>query len=781
MKAKTKQPMSKGKIAILAIIGAVLLVAIIYLLYYLIHVVWNKNYRKYLTDYVYETGKTYTALKDNDVKVKGFDLVAENDILKLYTDPSNGYVAVYDKRDGSVTYSNPLDADQDSKANGTNKEYLKSAFRLGYYNATATTGDFNSFSGCVNRGQLAVESIENGVRYLYTIGDYKPGDGVSIYFEIPLEYRLDGDSVVVNIPTDHIKEEGAGYVYRILLLQFFGAANKNETGYTVVPNASGSLIHFNNGKTRYPNYSQYYYDIDPLVASYNTLENTIPAKFSFYGICREDRTLLVNVEEGASISSVTSGLSGVYNDYNYTYSTFVLRNTDNLKMFGNATTDTYVMEDKFYDMNIQVRYTFITGEENTGYVGMANFIRNRLITDGTLSVNEKSNAIPFYYDIISGIRETEHILGKMTYRINAMTSFKEAEEIAEDLHSLGVERQVMNLQGWFNKGYYHNMPDRINVTAKLGGKHGLEELNEKMESLNGKLYADVAFQKASFDSDFNYSLEGSRYYGAGYAASFGFVNPTTLRNTYGLGYSENRYDVMSPKFLPHYVQKFAKKIQRYDVSGISLRDLGNYLASDKKRSDVINREDALDIVKAQLRTLDDTGRDLMINEANWYAFGYASDILNAPIEDNNYYLVDERIPLYGMIIHGCIDYSSNLLNFEDSVDLTPKLLQLVENGAAPHYVFTRKNSSEMKDTAMNRYYATTYETWKSEAVEAYAFVNGALKYVTNACITDHKIDGDLRKITYDNGVSIYVNYGKNAADMDGITVNGLSYRVEGVK
>ena len=98
---------------------------------------------------------------------------------------------------------------------------------------------------------------------------------------------------------------------------------------------------------------------------------------------------------------------------------------------------------------------------------------------------------------------------------------------------------------------------------------GLEELNETLREMNGKLYADVAFQKVSFDSNFNYSLEGSRYYGAGYSASFGLVNPASYRNIFGLGYSENLFDIMSPKFLMHYVEKFSRKVQRYDVDGIS--------------------------------------------------------------------------------------------------------------------------------------------------------------------------------------------------------------------
>ena len=78
-------------------------------------------------------------------------------------------------------------------------------------------------------------------------------------------------------------------------------------------------------------------------------------------------------------------------------------------MFGATAKEVYVMEDEHYDLNIQVRYSFLTGED-TGYVGIASYMRNRLIADGTLKVNPKSDAITFYYDIISGIRETSHVL-----------------------------------------------------------------------------------------------------------------------------------------------------------------------------------------------------------------------------------------------------------------------------------------------------------------------------------------------------------------------------------
>lgn len=776
---KEKLPMPRVKKLVLIILAAVVLAAIIYIAFYLVHYTFYDDYKKFFSSYEYEEGPEFAALPDSEKNVPGYVLAAENEVLKLYTQTKTGYVAIYDKRDGQITYSNPPDADKDETANKKNKGFLKSAFQLGYYNAKVTTGSFDSFSGCVEKGLLKAESIKDGVRYLYTVGDYKPEDTSAIYFEIPLEYRLDGDSVVVNVPTNHIKEEGAGFVYRIQLLQYFGAGHKSEDGYLVVPNASGSLIYFNNGKNTYPLYSQYYYDIDPMVSNYTTTENVQTSRLALYGICRNDRSILVNVEDGASIASVSAGVSGQFNDYNYAYSTFVLRNSDNLRMFGSSSADVFVMEEDMYDVNIQVRYTFLTGED-TGYAGLANYYRNKLIEQGVLTRNDASDSIPLYYDVIAGTRQISHVLGVQTNSLLAMTTFDEAEEIAKELNRLGVDKQVMNLQGWFNDGYNHDMANHIWVNMKLGGKSGLSELEETLRKLNGTLFADVAFTKASYATNFKYSKEASRYYGAGFTASFGLVNPTTLRNTTGLGYRENMFNIVSPKFLPRYCESFANKIQKYDVDGIALRDLGSYFSSDKRRTNVISREQALDIIMGEFAILSESGKKIMVNEANDFTFRFADSIINAPIEDNNYYIIDEQIPLYGMIIHGAIDYSSTLLNYDDAKDIRPVLLKAIESGAAPHYVFTANESSEMKDTALNRYYCTTFDVWKEEASEAYKFVNGALSGVTDSFIVNHEIlSEDVRKVTFDNGTVIYLNYGSQTQMADGISIDALSYKVEG--
>lgn len=771
-KEDMRQPLSLvGKI-ILCLLGAAVAFFAIYLAYYFIHYVGYKGYKQYLTTETYEEGTAYSPMSGSNVK--GFDLVAKSEYLELYTDTKSCNVAVYDTRTGETYYTNPVNADQDTIANGANVNMLKSQFILSYYNDDVATGSWNSYKDCVAGGAYTYESIENGIRYIYTIGDS------TAQFIVPLEYRLYDDYMEVTIPSDHIQELGGGYVYRIQLLRYMAATSYDDEGCIVVPNGTGSIINYNNGKTSAASYSQYIYDIDPLAATYTNVEPLETARLPLYGMCSDDHGMLVTIEEASTNCVISAGISGVYNDYNYAYPTFVLRTVDDLKNFGDSTTSVQVMEKDFYTTPICVRYTPLTSDY-AGYSGLANYYRERLINEGVLTANENADDIPFYYDVIGGVKETGHFLGVQYLHSFSMTTFDQAEEMSDQLTSLGVSNQVMNFQGWFNGGYYHNAVDSVNIMSKLGGKSGLEDLNAALEAKGGTLYADVALQKVTAaDKMFPYSQVASRYYGSGYTARFGLVNPTTYRNTSSLGYTENIYAALSPKFLPRYVKSFVNKTDNLDISGYSLRDLGNYLVSDKKRTCPIERDEALEIVEGQFDLLESTGKSLMTSEANEYAFAYSTDIINVPLYDTEYEIVDDQIPLYEMIIHGYINYGSELLNYENSDDMDNVELQLIESGAAPHYVFTWDDASDMKLTALNSYYNSTFANWAEEAAETYAVVNEALKDVQNAAIIKHEIiDENVRKVTYDNGISILVNYGSTDETVDGITVPANGYATEG--
>ena len=860
--------MRKSKKVLLAVSGLILLIIVVWLAHYLIHYYFYNDYKENLSAYTYEEGTDFTPIKEGKSDVAGMELAAENTELKLYVNTESGEIAVVDKRNGQITYSNPAAADEDSIATETNKNYLKSQLILDYFNTSRIQGTLDSYSYCTSRGQLTAESIENGVRLIYTIGDLTSATGivpqyismdtldrvmgslsesdakfvgkkyiesdvadnymellesavkgasqlrklnkyfeeagfteeeymeemmnsgvdgaVPISFSVPLEYRLDGDALTASIPMDQVEEYGGGALFRIQMLRYLGTAGKDEDGYMLVPNGSGSLIYFNNGKESAANYSEYVYGMDPVAADYTVLENTEDIKMSLYGIFREGSGIFATIEDGASLSYLTAGVSGKINDYNYVYPTFVVRGNDKLAMFGTTGNEAElpIVEKQFYQSKLQIRYTMLEGEE-ADYAGAANYYRARLLKEGVLhNKNSESGDIKFYYDVLGGVAMTRYFLGVQYEGLYPMTTFKQAEEMSDDLLAGGISNQVMNYQGWMNGGYYHDVADKVKVPLKLGGKSGLEALSKKVTENGGSFYADTAFQKVTYiSSRYSSSNETSRYYGTGYVVELGLVNPANMRKTSGLGYAENHYYLISPKFLVRYVDKFSRKAAKLDIDGISLRDLGNEVHSDKRRTNVIDREMALDVVDGQLQKISETtGKNILLNDANDYAFRYVDDIINAPLTDNDYYIVDERIPFYEMLIHGCIDYSGTVINLSDSYDRADVTLSLIENGASPHFMFSAEDASEIKYTGLNRFYATTYSNWKEDAISIYQEVNEALKPVNGAIMTDHEIlSENVRAVTYDNGVVIYINTGTEDETVNGITIPARSYVRGGVK
>lgn len=624
----------------------------------------------------------------------------------------------------------------------------------------------------------------------YTMEDYvrdSEETGVEtelpLMFTVPLEYRLTDDGLNVSIPTGHIEESGGGSIYRIQVLRNFGAAGTDQDGYMLVPNGSGSTINFNNGKVNADDYMEFVYDMDPMAQEYSVLGKTESMRLPVYGMQYKDYGMFVTIKEGESLAAISATISGKLNSYNCAYPSFTLRTIEKLAMFGQTGNESELptLEKQLYDCNITINYSFLS-KDYDGYAGMARFYRERLEKEGVLVKKEESSDISFYMDVIGAISKEEYALGIPYYGIEAMTTYEDASKMIDSLSNDGVKNVVMNYKGWFNDGYYHDVVDRLKPVKKLGSEKELEALSKKLEDAGGKFYGDVAFQKVSFLSDhFDYMRESSRYYASGYIAAFGQTNPTSYRQTSSLGYMETLYDVLSPKFLPRYVNTFSDRIEEYDITGISLRDLGNYLASDKKRTESIDREQAKNIVIDQFKTLEDTKKQLMVSGGNLYSLQFADDIIDMPLQCNDYFIVDREVPFYQMVVHGYISYAGSSINLNNDFLAEDVILQLIEFGAAPRYTFTQKSSNELKYTGLNMFYSTAFDTWNKDAAKIYNEVNNALKHVSNATMDGYEVlEPGVKKVTYSNGIVIYINQSQNAYEVDGSVLEAKSYKVEGV-
>lgn len=577
---------------------------------------------------------------------------------------------------------------------------------------------------------------------------------------VPLEYRLTEDGLQVSVVTEKIRERGGAGVETITVLPFFDTEkNDGSDGYFVVPDGSGALIRFNNGLMNSKDYYQeYYYGMDllsiPDKLSESMLDIEEPVRLPIYGIQKSSNTVLVTTDFSAPIAYLTVKLSGAFNNYNFAYNTYILRNYETMKIDANEFKE--YEDDICKTKLVQTYHVLPETEVYDGYSGIAKYYRELLFDSKT--PKNSAQDIKFYADIINAVERESSFAGFKYDEVFAMTTFEETAEIRDSLDEAGVRNIVLNLQGWMNHGYYHDTADNIKVIRKLGGRNGLEKLTASTQAKNGTVVGDIAVQKVSFaDEDFKYTAEGARYRTTG-SVAFGKSNPATYSNFASLGYRENLYNLLSPKFVPRYVEEMLDELEDVTLSGISLRDLGSELYSERKRRSPISRVDAENILTAMIRKVSEQNDSVLYNNPNAYAYPYATDIENLSFYKNAYVYVNEEIPLIPMILHGYVDYCGKAYNQNTNESLEDEWIQLILNGAAPHFSFTMKDSSELKYTALNDHFSTTFSVWKEDAVKLYQNVNKVLRDVAGETIEKHEMpDSDTVVMVYGNGIVITVH------------------------
>lgn len=599
-----------------------------------------------------------------------------------------------------------------------------------------------------------------------------------VSFVIPVDYRLEGEEFAASIPTGRIQETGGAKIGTITLLKYFGCAGMEDEGYMLVPNGSGSLIYFNNG-SKQEAYSQPVYGADPAAANYIVIEKTEKARLPVFGIKNGGSALFARITNGDSFASINADVAGKLNAQNFAYPSFTVRTSEVLSMFGTTggQADLPLVEPDLADTLLCVRYAFLSGDE-ADYSGMANYYRESLIGEGVLGEKEETGPIPLYLDLVGGVQKTAFFIGVPYLTDYPMTTFEQAEEIAGHFQDEQITNLKLNYMGWFNGGYYHDMPDTIDILSRLGGKKGLKSLTAAVEKMGGEVFAEAAFQHVSEESGgFSPMFEAGKYY-SGIYLQFGQVDPATVRQTSSLGYPETFYYCLSPRYLGYYAGKFADSMKKVPVTGISLRDLADSLQSDKKNTEIVNREAAKYIVQDAFETLKGSGKNILVSGGDSYAFAWADDIINAPIAQNPYFIVNEQIPFYEMVIHGYIEYAGNAINLNDFTEERLLTLNLIEAGAAVHFTLSYEDASEIKYSGLNSLYTTGYEYWTEDAVRIYKEINEALEKVSGCAMIRHEILSDTaRKVTYDNGVSIYLNQSSAKAVIDGIEIDAYGWEV----
>lgn len=711
--------------------------------------------------------QTVVSQQEREYLSQYFQVMMENQRLKLYVNQALGEIAVEDCVSGQIWFSNPYDLENDAIASGMPKQQLCSALYVKYMDEQSNVFFAASRFSAVDREGLQVKVDQQGIICMI--------DFVREEFRIPVRYSLGEDYLKAEIMLDGIEEYGLNRISQITLLPFFGAGGLDEDGFLLVPDGSGALINFNNGRQAAETFQVNVYGNEPIFGQELMDTSRQSCYMPVFGIQKTGGAMLAVIHNGAEKASVSANVSRKYTSYNAVTSSYCYRMLGSVKLptknFQNRSVQ--ILENEpGYDGNYEVRYYFLPRQ--VGYAQMAQRYRQYLEQEAGLSGSD--GEIKLTLDVYGAVTLTKPTAGIPAPTVIPLTSFSSAEELLNRFSESGVDGLTVRFNGWAAGGMYAKLPVKGGAEGKLGGKDGLQALMETANQVNTQIY-------------WNGNLTNVYRTGNGFNRFFHAaqnINRTvSLQNTYkqNLFIADADIDpfvLAAPRLLLDYHKQYAAMLSSAAGGaknlGIGLETTGSLCYSDFS-GNPSSRTQTTAANVAAMKSLEDDGYALLLSDANAYAFPYADMLVNTPDGSSGFDIENEAIPFYQITLCGLVNMACKPINLCSQPRV--RLLQCVEMGMSPCFAMAAGDTSQIKNSRMDALYSIDAENWAQPAVLAYQEVSSALAGTAGKKITNHvTLEKGVTKTAYENGITVYVNYTSAAVTVDGITVKPLDWHAE---
>jgi hypothetical protein len=454
-----------------------------------------------------------------------------------------------------------------------------------------------------------------------------------------------------------------------------------------------------------------------------------------------------------------------------------------MTMAGGSDADMTIVQTEAYEGDITIKYRFVANED-ADYTGMALAYQRALVDNGSLTRLTPTANTPFYLDIIGAVDTQKFVLGTPYIGLEAMTTYKQANEIVDLLNDAGVSSIQMRWLGWFNRGINHDVAKRINTTGTIGSRSEMRQLNDRLAKDGGGLYPGVNFQMTAWSSrNLTRAHEVARD-PAGFMGVVSNYDREFLFTRRGR-YNSDFYLLINPGVLPHHVASFIPKYNRLNIDNIALNDMGDVLTASIYRNNTVDRENSRMIVNEQIMRLSNEYSSVMITGGNDYTLSAADHIIGIPTEVEWFYIIDHEVPFYQIVLSGYMDYAGTAVNTREVQDPQMSFLNMLATGAAPYYMWSYQPTRDMEFTPYDMFYSTHYENWLQTATEQYRAYNEIYKDLRTQRIIGHSIISETSShtsavtiTTYEDGTRIYVNATREPHVVDGHTIPPMGYHVQ---
>ena len=591
-------------------------------------------------------------------------------------------------------------------------------------------------------------------------------------FRVQIVYALDSDGFTVTVPDEEIQMSAAFPVLELELLKYFGSPKADDEGYFLLPDGSGSIMNFYNGRGDLQNYSISIYGIDYSAADTENIYQCDQAYLPIYGIKNGTHAMFSVIEKGDAITTLNA-YTGNEQLAAYAAPTFKLRSYYKSYMRGSNTASNYFvsMQNERYKDDIVVRYKFLNGD-NASYSGMAKWYSDYLFNGKTAL---KGDDVGVVVECIGQIEKTVKALGINYNERISMTDFKQVKEIATQLNSSGIDKLSIKMSGWWGGSYRNEYAGKLSLNRSLGTEKEFKELAAYLSESGIGFYPDAdlqytyktsAFDKFSTNNDIATLCSKSKGYRIDY-------NPATFcRDS---EYSTPVY-INTPAAIKNAFEGFMAKYKTFGIKGISLRNVGRNLDGDYNDDNGTDRQKAANMLLESLRKVSESN-SIMTNGANAYVLNCIDYCCDVPLESNRRDNTDESVPFLEMVISGNVRYSGPAINL--SGDAENCILDMAAVAADAYYTVTAENFEETRDSDYSFLYSTDFSYIKEDMVELLSKYRKDMEGLSGQRITDYKkLSQNLYRTFFADGSTVTVNYDIRDITVDGVTYAAKSYTVE---
>jgi len=601
-------------------------------------------------------------------------------------------------------------------------------------------------------------------------------------FDIAIQVLLEDDGVEIKVINNSIKEYSESKLAEISLYPYFGSAididpisNTENEGYLVVPDGSGAIINFNNGKTSARSFSKRVYGRDLAYLPYEMPEEQENILVPVYGMIKDDIGYATIIEEGDSHATINANVSGVSRDsYNRIYPSFRLREYE-FSVIGSGwnTHEINIWTKDLIKTDITLKIKILTGDKNN-YVGVANEYKEFLIKKYDLTKNLNLNKKTII-EFLGAYDKRDMFLGVPYKNIKSLTTYNQALKILDELEEMNVDNLDLVFSGITNGGLDNDFETKVKFEKTVGKKKTFNKFKKQLKERDIEVFPSVNFFSTN---NFNKPLENNRYTSNRVKGArshiFDYHVPTRLP------YSETAYDhrdehlVINPRYYDSIYEKYNKS---YNFDNLFLLGVGSDLAGNYKKKNVTYLYQS-QIYQENLLSKISDDKKVAISEPLGFSYPYLNTALDLPFESTIYTILDYRIPFVQLILSGLANYTHKSINLASQRDIDYQFLKTLENGASLKYTLTYKNSLELLGTDHNQYMSTEYTNWL-DVIKEHNDVIVTSGFDKANIIGHERLSSNVFKTYYDNNKFVITNYNLTNVIVDGIEINGIDYYIGG--